>query len=57
MLRIPENLAKTDRVIRIYGNEVIDTPDLVVEVLKAQKERLLEAQKKYGDYISPFDLE
>ena len=57
MFRIPENLAKTDRVIRIYENEVIDTPDLVFEVLKAQKERLLEAQKKYGDYISPFDLE
>ena len=55
--RIPENLAKTDRIIRIYKNEVIDTPDLVFEVLKAQKERLLETQKKYGDYISHFDLE
>ena len=55
-VRIPENIAKTERILHIYENDVLDVPDMVFEVLRLQKQRLLEAQKKYGDYVSPFDL-
>ncbi len=55
--RIPENIAKTERILHIYENDVLDAPDIVIQVLRLQKQRLLEAQKKYGDYVSPFDLQ
>lgn len=52
-LRIPENLAKIDRVLDIYRSKVPDAPAEVFEVLGEQKRRLEEARKKYGDYVSP----
>jgi phosphoenolpyruvate carboxykinase (GTP) len=55
-VRIPELLAKTDRILGIYRDDVHDTPPRVFEVLEAQKERLLAARKRYGDRLSPFDL-
>jgi len=55
-VRIPENIAKTERILHIYENDVLDAPDMVFEILRLQKQRLLETQKKYGDYVSPFDL-
>jgi len=54
-LRIPENLAKIDRILKIY-REIPDTPDVVFRVLKEQKERLLEIKKRLGDYVSPYDF-
>ena len=54
-LRIPENLAKIDRIRKIY-REIPDTPDVVFRVLKEQKERLLEIKKRLGDYVSPYDF-
>lgn len=52
-IRIPENLAKMNRVEEFYRTEVNDTPDKVFEVLHQQRQRLEEAQKKFGGWISP----
>jgi len=52
--RVPENLDKIDRIERIYL-EMSGTPDILFEVLEAQRQRLLEARDKYGDRISPLD--
>ncbi|MBU2541659.1 MAG: phosphoenolpyruvate carboxykinase (GTP) [Candidatus Omnitrophica bacterium] len=55
-IRIPENIAKLDRVEKFYRDNVTDTPDLLFEVLGQQRERLLKARKQFGDYISPEKL-
>ena len=52
-IRIPAHLAKMDRIIEIYRTKVPDTPQIVFETLEAQRQRLEEARKKYGDYIPP----
>lgn len=51
---VPENLAKIDRIEKIYG-EVIGTPEIFFKVLGAQRQRLKEAQARYGERISPLD--
>jgi len=56
-LRIPENLAKIDRIVDIYKNDIPDAPTRIFEVLEEQKQRFIDLQKKVGDYVSPFDLE
>jgi phosphoenolpyruvate carboxykinase (GTP) len=55
-VRIPENLSKIERMNEIFTTRVKDTPEILFKVLEEQKERLLVSQKKYGDYISPYDL-
>jgi phosphoenolpyruvate carboxykinase (GTP) len=55
-VRIPENLAKIERITKIYKEKIANTPEILFNILNAQKERLLEAQKKYGDYINPADF-
>jgi len=52
-LRVPANLAKIDRMVSIYHTKVLETPPIVFEVLEQQKKRLLAAQKRHGDFISP----
>ena len=52
-IRIPENLAKMDRVEEFHRKNVDDAPAVLFEVLAAQRERLLKAQEQYGDYITP----
>jgi len=54
-LRIPENLAKIDRILK-KCNEIPDAPDVIFYVLKKQKERLLKVKERLGSYVSPFDL-
>jgi len=56
-IRIPEKISKIDRIVKIYKNDVADTPKKVFEVLNLQKKRLLEAKEAYGDYVSPFDVD
>ena len=53
MLRVPENLAKIERIKEIYQTKVNDTPEILFEILEEQKERLIQAKSKYGDYITP----
>ena len=51
--RVPENLAKIERVIEIYKRRVLDTPESVFKVLSAQRDRLNQARADFGDYIKP----
>jgi phosphoenolpyruvate carboxykinase (GTP) len=55
-IRIPENLAKLDRVEKIYKEKVSDTPAIVFDTFAKVRKRLKAAGDKHGDYISPFDL-
>jgi phosphoenolpyruvate carboxykinase (GTP) len=52
-IRVPENLAKIERVQRFYQENVSDTPLELFGILYLQRERLLKAQANFGDYISP----
>ena len=52
-LRVPENLAKIDRIMKIYKTQVHDTPQIVFKVLEEQKQRLIKAREEHGDYIKP----
>ncbi|MHC4562742.1 MAG: phosphoenolpyruvate carboxykinase (GTP) [Planctomycetota bacterium] len=54
-LRIPENLAKLDRIEAVY-RDVPDTPQIVLDTLAGQRERLTALQATKGDYISPLDM-
>jgi phosphoenolpyruvate carboxykinase (GTP) len=56
-IRVPENLAKIERVQRFYQENVTDTPLEMFGILYLQRERLLQAKEKYGDYISPENFE
>jgi phosphoenolpyruvate carboxykinase (GTP) len=52
-LRVPENLAKLDRIEKLWRTDVPDTPAELLEVLSAQRERLLAIQARLGDYVLP----
>jgi phosphoenolpyruvate carboxykinase (GTP) len=52
-IRVPENLAKIERVQRFYQENVADTPAELFEILDQQRQRLVEAKERFGDYISP----
>ncbi|NQS90294.1 phosphoenolpyruvate carboxykinase, partial [Patescibacteria group bacterium] len=52
-LRIPENLSKISRIIKIYETKVSNTPEILFKVLKEQRQNLKTAREKYGDYIPP----
>ena len=54
-IRVRENLAKIDRVTKIYQS-IESTPPRLFEVFEEQRRRLLDAQARYGDYISPLKL-
>jgi phosphoenolpyruvate carboxykinase (GTP) len=55
-IRVPENLAKLDRIERIYRQDVKDTPKVVLDVLSAQRQRLEALAKAKGQYVSPEQL-
>jgi len=55
-IRIPENLAKLDRIEKIYRTEVKDAPAAVFEVIAQQRARLQALQAAKGDYVKPTDL-
>ncbi len=52
-IRVPENLAKIERVQRFYQENVTDTPLELFGILFQQRQRLIEAKEKYGEYILP----
>lgn len=56
-IRVPENLAKLNRVEAFYHENIPDLSSEVWHVLAEQRERLLKAQEKFGDYISPESLD
>lgn len=55
-IRVKENIAKIDRIKEIYRTQVVNAPKVVFDVLEEQRERLLEAQAKHGDYIKPGEM-
>ena len=55
-IRVPENLSKLDRIMRIYRQDVADTPAVVLETLGAQRKRFEDLKAAKGDYVSPLDL-
>ncbi len=56
MIRVPENLSKIERIEKIYREKVKDTPEIVFIELNKERERLIKAEEKFGDYINPFDF-
>lgn len=56
-LRVNENITKIDRVKEFWAKNVLDTPQALVDILDAQRERLLEAKNRFGDYIAPHQFE
>ena len=55
-IRVPENLAKIERIEAIYRNDVPDSPAIIFQTLAAQRQRLEDLRKAKGDYVSPLDL-
>ena len=55
-LRIPENISKIERIIKIYTELGFGVPDILFEILKEQKSRLEILKNKKGEYISPLAL-
>lgn len=55
-IRVPENLAKIDRVVKFHHENVPGAPSDVFDVLEQQRSRLQQLRKEKGEYISPFDL-
>jgi phosphoenolpyruvate carboxykinase (GTP) len=56
-IRIKENLAKIERVEKFHREHVTQAPAEVFKVLAEQKKRLEAESKKFGDHVSPLDLE
>jgi len=52
-IRVPENLAKIDRIKEIYQTTVAEPPPILFQVLEEERQRLLEAKERYGGYITP----
>jgi phosphoenolpyruvate carboxykinase (GTP) len=55
-IRIPQLLAKIERIRKIYTEDVSDTPSIFFEELDAQAERLEALKSQKGEYVSPADL-
>jgi phosphoenolpyruvate carboxykinase (GTP) len=54
-LRIPENLARLQRIRNIY-EDLEKIPSCLFAELKAQERRLRVCQVKFGDYVSPHNF-
>ena len=52
LLRIPENLSKIERILKIY-HSIKNIPKELFIILNSQKERLIDAGNRYGDYVIP----
>jgi phosphoenolpyruvate carboxykinase (GTP) len=51
--RVPQHVRKLDRIEHVYRSQVADTPPVLFEVLRAQRQRLEDARAKHGDVIAP----
>ncbi|TET23693.1 MAG: phosphoenolpyruvate carboxykinase (GTP), partial [Candidatus Cloacimonadota bacterium] len=52
-VRIPELLAKIDRISEIYKTKVPDAPEILFKNLEEEKQRLTAAKEQHGEYILP----
>ena len=55
-IRVPELLAKIERIERVYRENVENVPEILFEVLGEERGRLNKAKEQFGDYISPFNF-
>jgi phosphoenolpyruvate carboxykinase (GTP) len=55
-IRIPQLLAKIERIRKIYSDDVSDTPQIFFDELDAQAERLKALRTAKGEYVSPMEL-
>ncbi|MBM4103147.1 MAG: phosphoenolpyruvate carboxykinase (GTP) [Planctomycetes bacterium] len=55
-IRVPENLAKIDRIVKFHHENVSGAPSVLFDVLEKQRSRLEQLQKEKGKYVSPFEL-
>ena len=55
-IRIPENLSKIKRIRNIYS-KIENTPKELFKILDEEEKRLKEVRERFGDYVSPRDLE
>jgi phosphoenolpyruvate carboxykinase (GTP) len=55
-IRVPQLLSKTERVWSYY-EAIPDTPKVLFDVLREEKERLKKARDRWGDIISPFKFD
>ena len=54
-IRIPNLLAKIERIEKIYRSES-QVPEILFEILAAQKDRLVKFQAEKGDFVLPENL-
>ncbi len=52
-IRIPELLAKIDRIEDVYKTKVPDAPSLLFDRLSEEREKLNRTKEKLGEYITP----
>lgn len=52
-IRIPENLAKIERIVEIYRTKIPDAPNILFKILEEEKKRIEKVRAKHGDYVSP----
>ncbi|MFA5553644.1 MAG: phosphoenolpyruvate carboxykinase (GTP) [Phycisphaerae bacterium] len=55
-IRVPENLAKIQRIEKFHHENGGGQVPEIFEVLDAQRKRLEKLRQQKGDYVSPFDL-
>jgi phosphoenolpyruvate carboxykinase (GTP) len=56
LIRIPQNLAKIDRIIDVYTTKIHGAPKIIVEGLKEEKERFLALKASKGEFVTPDKL-
>jgi phosphoenolpyruvate carboxykinase (GTP) len=56
-IRVPENVAKVDRVVEFHRTKVEEAPEELFKILAAQRSRLEKLRSEKGDYVSPFEFE
>ncbi|MEI7542610.1 MAG: phosphoenolpyruvate carboxykinase (GTP) [bacterium] len=56
MIRVPQNIAKIDRILEIYTNKIHGTPKILFDVLREEKERFVALKLKSGDFVNPDKL-
>jgi phosphoenolpyruvate carboxykinase (GTP) len=55
-LRIPENISKIDRIIKIYKDVGHEIPNVLFKILGEQKSRLEKLKEEKEEYISPLEF-
>ncbi len=56
-IRLPENLAKIDRIEAVYRKDVPDAPAILFKTLEDQRHRLEKLRQAKGEHVSPLKLQ